>query len=413
MGCIGWLVKAGFSSFFGFVALLILWGCWVLLGITPPWLWGLFVLGVGVMIYLKRYRRARYGYKRLMFGVVLLGTIVLTIARVMLTPPPYIPPNTHPATLELGMGGLPFLSDFYDFESPTQVRGVVFVPIDEDTISIDVFFEERYDLFAGWGMSQIAVTVRCPQSTPNCRAPLGTYTPPDLPANLERASVTPVTATPEINVRLPLSREHIHQTFELVAEAQLLTLDNNSQPLSIPISRTLTLFVGAPEELQTRLQLNRWNKLKGVLRGDPGIGTVVIFGLVGMASTLWGIFAVGRTPQMLERGASSLQKQKSKPVLKDLPLGLMLAPIDANHFALSPQAPLEGVEVYEVLYNGVWNWQAGDIQVGDVIIVVEQRPIIQPSDVYDALPQTPQPITVRLYRRGQYHTSTVMPYTAD
>ncbi|MEO1441287.1 MAG: PDZ domain-containing protein, partial [Chloroflexota bacterium] len=304
-------------------------------------------------------------------GALLFGACSVALFRVYTAERPTIPADTRDEVLQLSMGRLPFI-DEYEFVDTRDNDVVVFQQPDSSPVPVAIYFDDVSTRDGEWAIQDTRVQITCDN---DCSQPSATVTARERMIDWDDGALDDDVSqvSPFIEFELPVNDQDVHRQLDLSITGEVVYPDTNTgETRRQEVTREVRVFVGTPQELETRIAYNRWTALNRVA-SMPTIAVVWVAMLAGGGLAGWGYAAatgrIGRAQgTMMAHAHRDLQ-------LRRLPV----AALDQYSFP-----PHEGAYVEAVAPESVF--AQSDLREGDVIIRVGGELTEQPVEVFKAQP---------------------------
>ncbi|MEM6527378.1 MAG: PDZ domain-containing protein [Chloroflexota bacterium] len=381
-----WLLRWALRLLLWSVVLILFVGVWIGLSHTfDSWLLSIIPAGIAVVWILRM--NAQVGVRRLIIGSLLFGACAVALFRVYTVERPDIPADTRTEVLELSMGRLPFL-DEYEFVDTRENEFVVFQQPDSSPVPVAIYFDDVNSRDGEWAIQDTRVQITCddgclqPEATVTARERMIDWSDTDLDEDVSEVS-------PFLEFDLPVNDLDVHRRLDVSITGEVIYPDETTgETRREEVTRDVRVFVGTPQELETRIAYNRWQGLNRIA-AMPTIAFVWVAMIAGGGVSWWGYtLATGRTG----RARNTMMAHAHRDLeLRRLPVASL------DRYAFPPH---EGAYVEQVAPGSVFA-RAGLI-TGDVIIRVGGELTEQPVEVFQALNQLREHRYVPFYvwRRG-------------
>jgi hypothetical protein len=342
---------------------------WIGMGFT--WMWWLLVMGMVGIAWVMLWRNGqRAGYKRMLVGLTVVLTSLITLYRGYTWDRPVPPEGIDPAALEYSIGD--DLIGFSQVELGMDADQFVVFPPDmgNDDITIEIGFSEisaAGELYAvESGIAEIVCNDDC-DMTPipvNAQTSDPDWTGGDLVGE-DMEFVSPLVEFSDIRY----DRLTVHAWYTVTATATIAYPDESGQTQQVERERTLSIYIGNRTDREARRALNQWLVLDEAMNEFPtDIGIMVIAVMFGGLG-IWGYLDNNTFPRKAI-GPTHLIKS-----------------IETTAFdpesVLTMNPPPVGIRVVRVQAGSTW--EVAGVTPGDVLMRVAGRSIDSRSDLDKAL----------------------------
>ncbi len=307
------------------------------------------------------------GTTALLMGLTMVLGCTVALVRGYTVSTPDIPPDTPGQVIEYSVGEGVLFGDYYNLEDPTETRYVVFYPPNDDFgVELEIHFPAIKALNREWGISRASVTTT--------GALRGEFEPRtrDLNTNVNDDALLRETA-PFIVVDLPITSAHRYEPINVKAEAVVQYLASGEEIVSEVFSREFSLFVGTPDDMLLRQQLNRTRGLRELMSGE---GPAALWTTTALGAFMLFIgYRQGRNHHW--RGVANLKREARRAMALT-----RVNPAWAAENANGGPVPNEGALVKRVT-EGSAPHRAG-LRTADIIIRVDETYTPHPRAVYRA-----------------------------
>lgn len=367
---------------------------WGIMFIVSGWWWALGLLPPLVVMVIMLRARSPFGIKRATLGAGIAAMSIAALLAMVITPPPASPDWVNAAVLEYDAGDLPLNAGYHDYETLSANTFVIFE--DGDDINVELMLDEVVSKGGRVAILDGSATVTCGTQA-DCIAPEGRYrainiSEADWPSQSIHTDSTREMVIVEFE--LPLDDSHVHQRFDVRAEATVAYVSVTNETIEETFSRKVTLFVGSSEELPVRQAFNQWRERNEIYASGMASGSV--YALV-IAIVVGGLM----TRHGMRRGR--VFSDTGYPI--QFAGDVKLKRYEPSSMAYNP--PPVGGEVTYVKVSSVWD--AAGLYHGDVILQVDEH-IIRGQETFRLALERSQDrphVQLLIWRSGEMFERTV------